>query len=223
MVGLLPCLAGCTGPNFRAPTPLDAYLEYSRPVKSVTEPQRVVVKVSQRRQRVYVMEGDQMLLAMPVGIGAPETPTPRGEFKILEMDRRRRSNELGFAVRGNEIKRTQRKNVPGGWRFVGAPLPYWCGLGNGIAFHGGWVRHEPTTDGSVRMHWNLAPEFFRLVKIGTPVTISYALPEDDLIGAIPLPPDAGPLPDFPLEVYLGDGLFSGPPWPQEDGMTGGGS
>ncbi|MGA0846840.1 MAG: L,D-transpeptidase, partial [Luteolibacter sp.] len=59
-----------------------------------------------------------------------------------------------------------------------------------------------------RMHENLAPKFFRLVKVGTPVSIAYSQPEDDSHGAVPLPPDAGPLPDYHNDMYLGDGYFS---------------
>jgi hypothetical protein len=57
------------------------------------------------------------------------------------------------------------------------------------------------------MHENLSPKFFRLVKVGTPVSIAYSQPEDATHGNIPLPPDAGPLPDYDASMYLGDGYF----------------
>jgi hypothetical protein len=59
------------------------------------------------------------------------------------------------------------------------------------------------------MHENLAPKFFRLVNVGTPVSIAYSQPEDSTVGNIPLPPDAGPLPDYAAgPMYVGDGYFS---------------
>ena len=57
------------------------------------------------------------------------------------------------------------------------------------------------------MHENLAPKFFRLVSNGTPVSIAYSQPEDASVGRIPLPPDAGPLPDYHGSMYVGDGYF----------------
>ena len=59
------------------------------------------------------------------------------------------------------------------------------------------------------MHENLAPKFYHLVQVGTPVTIATTLPEDLTIGRkIPRPPDAGPLPDYPYSFYLGEGYFT---------------
>ena len=46
------------------------------------------------------------------------------------------------------------------------------------------------------MHKNVAPKFFRLVSVGTPVSIVGSLPEDSTIGRnIPRPPDASPFPE----------------------------
>jgi hypothetical protein len=56
------------------------------------------------------------------------------------------------------------------------------------------------------MHENLAPKFFQIVKVGTPVSIAQSQPEDSTM-KIPLPPDAGPLPDYDLSVYITDGYF----------------
>jgi hypothetical protein len=47
-----------------------------------------------------------------------------------------------------------------------------------------------------------------MVSIGTPVNVSYSQPEDAQWAYIPLPPDAGPLPDHPVSLYLGDGYFT---------------
>jgi hypothetical protein len=58
------------------------------------------------------------------------------------------------------------------------------------------------------MHENLSPKFFRLVSVGTPVSISYSQPEDAAYANIPLPPDAGPLKDYSGDMYLGDGYFT---------------
>ncbi|QTN33439.1 L,D-transpeptidase [Akkermansiaceae bacterium] len=162
-----------------------SYHAYDRPAKLPQDPAAVTVKVSLSKQRAYLMEGREMLMVMPVSIGAPETPTPVGDFRITDKERKRR--EGGSAN--------------------GSPLPYWCGFKPGLGFHTGWLKHHPCTNGCIRMHENLAPKFYRLVSIGTPVNISYAQPQDAQWAHMKLPPDAGPLPDYDSAMYLGDGYF----------------
>jgi len=59
------------------------------------------------------------------------------------------------------------------------------------------------------MHENLSPKFFKLIKEGTPVSISHSQPEDSTIGkGIRRPIDAGPLPDYPLSVRTSDKIFT---------------
>jgi hypothetical protein len=187
---------------------LAAYHAYDRPAKLPTNPDNVRVKVSLSKQRTYVMEGNEMLLVMPVSVGASGSPTPSGNFRIFNKEAKRRANTHGFAYNGSQVKRSMLSSRPVGWSFKGTPMPYWCEFKPAYGFHTGWVKHQPTTHGCIRMHENLAPKFFRLVKVGTPVSISYSQPEDATHGNIPLPPDAGPLPDYDASMYLGDGYFS---------------
>ncbi|GAA5482384.1 L,D-transpeptidase [Haloferula sargassicola] len=186
---------------------LDAYQAYDRPAKTAHDPSAVRVEVSTSRQRAYVMEGDEPLLVMPVAVGTPATPTPTGHFRITTKEERRRSTTEGYASSGDLTKKVTRRNVPAGWKFTGRPLPYWCGFGDGCGFHTGWIKHTPCTDGCIRMHENVAPKFFNLVQVGTPVDVAFYQPEDRLYGNIPLPPDAGPLPDYDTSVYTSDAYF----------------
>jgi len=187
---------------------LALYQTYDRPATLPTHPDNVRVKVSLSRQRVYVIEDGRMLLVMPVSVGAPESRTPSGDFRISRKVHHKRDQSHGYAFRGAQVKKTLVKNKPAGWSFKGTPLPYWCGFHQDYAFHTGWVRHHPCTNGCIRMHENVAPKFYRLVKTGTPVHIAYSQPEDSTHGRIPLPPDAGPLPDYPVEMHLGNGYFT---------------
>lgn len=187
---------------------IKSYHAYDRPVKLPKDPGAVEVKVSLSTQRVYVMEGNRMLMVMPVSVGEASTPTPTGNFRIYNKEAKHRSKIDGFAVTGSKATRTTLKNKPGGSRFKGMPLPYWCEFKPTYGFHTGWIKHSPCTNGSIRMHENLAPKFFRIVSKGTHVNISYSQPEDEKHSHIPLPPDAGPLPDYPTDMYLGDGYFS---------------
>lgn len=186
---------------------LEAYQAYDVPAKLPTHPDQVRVKVSLSRQRTYVMEGSRILMVMPVSVGAPETRTPVGEFSITQKIGNKRNLTRGYASSGSAIKKTSVSARPAGYSFKGTPLPFWCGFTGSYGFHTGWIRHHPCTDGCIRMHENLAPKFFHLVRVGTPVSIAYSQPEDATAGNIPLPPDAGPLPDYPEMMYFGEGYF----------------
>ncbi|MFC7338937.1 L,D-transpeptidase [Haloferula chungangensis] len=201
----LPACIDLRGPQ---PSGIEAYDAYERPATRPTDPSAVRVKVSTSRQRVYVMEGDKPLLVMPVSVGMPDSPTPLGEFRVTRKDARERSRNLGYAFSGDQSKRCTRSNKPAGWSFKGAPLPYWVEFKPGIGFHTGWIKHTPCTDGSIRMHKNVAPKFFELVSRGTPISIALTQAEDYKYGSIPLPPDSGPLPDHSTSYYLSDASFS---------------
>ena len=187
---------------------LAAYHAYDRPTKLPSNPHNVRVKVSLSKQRVYVMEGSVVLLAMPVSVGATATPTHAGSYTIFNKEHKHRANTHGYAYSGNQVKQTFLDKRPAGWSFKGTPMPYWCEFAPNYGFHTGWLKHFPCTHGCIRMHENLAPKFFRLVSIGTPVSIAYTQPEDATLGNIPLPPDSGPLPDYAGSMYVSDGYFT---------------
>ncbi len=187
---------------------LSAYHAYDRPAKLPKNPSAVKVKVSLSKQRTYVMEGNEVLMVMPVSVGTASNPTPTGNFKIFNKEAKRRANTHGYAKNGNEFKQTYLNKKPSGWAFKGTPMPYWSEFKPAYGFHTGWVKHTPCTHGCIRMHENLSPKFFKLISVGTPVSIAYSQPEDAKYADIPLPPDAGPLPDYPVTSYYGDAYFS---------------
>ncbi len=187
---------------------LAAYQAYDRPTKLAKNPSAVRVKVSLSKQRTYVMEGSEVLLAMPVCVGAPGTSTPTGNFSIFNKEAKHRANTHGYAYKGNSVVKTMISKKPAGYSFTGTPMPYWCEFKANYGFHTGWLKHSPASHGCIRMHENLAPKFFNLVRSGTPVNIAYSQPEDSSVGSIALPPDAGPLPDYAGTMYTGDGYFS---------------
>ena len=203
IVGLMSSCSTSTGGSG-----LGAYQAYDLPAKLPSNPSNVRVKVSLSKQRTYVMEGSEVLLAMPVSIGAAATPTPSGSFRIFKKEAKHRANTHGYAYSGSQVKQTYLAKRPVGWSFKGTPMPYWCEFMPNYGFHTGWVKHHPCTHGCIRMHENLAPKFFRLVSNGTPVSIAYSQPEDATYGSIPLPPDSGPLPDYDGSMYVGDGYFN---------------
>ncbi len=196
---------GCIPP--RVTPPMELYQAYQVPVSTPRDRSKITVKISLGEQRAYLVEGDRVLMTMPVTVGREGKPTPAGEFRILRKIERHRSPTYGFAVRGNDVRRARIDEVPGGWRYVGMPLPYWCEIAPGVGLHTGWLRHQPASQGTIRMHQNVAPVFFSMVDIGTPVHIAYSHPEDTKHAFIPLPPDSGPIAPLPDTFYLGDGFF----------------
>ena len=202
-------LVGCSTP-IATQDPVAVYCSYDRPASLPTNPANVRVKVSLANQMTYVMEGDRPLLVMPVSVGTASTPTPTGSFRIQIKDHHHRANTHGFAYSGNQIRQTYLRKKPSGWSFKGTPMPYWCGfIGEVYGFHTGWMKHTPCTHGCIRMHENLSPKFYRLVRIGTPVHIAHTQPEDATIGQnVPRPIDAGPLPDYSPDYMLGSGYFT---------------
>ncbi len=189
---------------------LSKYQSYDLPALAPNDRSKVKVKVkvSVKKQRVYVLEGDRMLLAMPVSVGEATKPTPLGSYKIFRKRHMHRANSHGFGMNNGKVRRTYLRDLNRGETFKGTPMPYWCEFKQHYGFHTGWVKHRPCTHGCIRMHENLAPKFFDLVSEGTPVYIAQTQPEDATHGNLPLPPDAGPLPDYPSSMYWGDGYFS---------------
>jgi hypothetical protein len=62
--------------------PLPTVNEYLPPLPD-PKATHVVLRLSDKR--VYVYGDDQVLADFPVAVGAPETPTPTGEFEIFQM------------------------------------------------------------------------------------------------------------------------------------------
>ena len=201
-------LSSCGTSSSLSSQGLSGYQSYDLPASLPKDRSKVRVKVSTNNQMVYVMEGSKPLLVMPVSVGTSSTPTPKGHFRIFKKDHKHRANSHGFAYRGNQVRGCYLRTKPSGWSFKGTPMPYWCEFKANYGFHTGWMKNSPCTLGCIRMHENLSPKFFQLVKNGTPVYISYTQPEDATIGRnVSRPPDASPLPNYPASMMLSDGYF----------------
>jgi hypothetical protein len=188
---------------------VSGYQAYDRPAKLPTNPSAVRVKVSLSKQMIYVMEGSTALMVAPCNVGTASARTPSGNFRIFAKEQYKRANSHGWAYNGSNAKKCTTGGIPSGWSFKGTPMPYWCEFKTNYGFHTGWVKHYPSSHGCIRMHENISPKFFRLVKVGTPVSIAYTQAEDSTLGkGVPLAADAGPLPDYNASMYTGNGYFS---------------
>lgn len=161
--------------------------DFDPPVKQPKDPSAVKVKISTGAQRLYVVEGDTVLLATPITVGAPSSPTPHGNFTIYSKQANRR-----------------RVSSPG----AGYPMTYWMEFKPAYGMHWGFVKPVPTTHGCVRMPIDSARKTFALVRTGTPLNIAQSQPWDATIGkSLPVLNDSH-LQDPPMSYMLSPQVFS---------------
>ncbi len=136
-------------------------LNFDPPSKPVKNPSNVRVKLSTGAQRVYVMEGNEVLLATPCSVGTASSPTPKGNFTIY-----------------SKVANRRRASMPG----AGYPMTFWMEFQSAYGMHWGWVKPYPCTHGCVRLPIKSAQKIFSMVKTGTPLNIAVSQPEDATIG-----------------------------------------
>lgn len=161
--------------------------KFDPPVKQPSNPSAVRVKLSTSAQRLYVVEGDQVLLATPICVGTPSSPTPTGTFPIRAKKAERR-----------------RASSPG----AGYPMTYWMEFYSpAYGMHWGFVKPYPSTHGCVRLPLNSARKVFNLVRVGTPIEVARTQPLDATVGkSLPVLDDSA-LPNPPMSYLLSPQVF----------------
>ncbi len=188
--------------------------EFDSPAWRPQNPDNVKVYVSTRAMAVYVMEGDRPLLVTPVSVGKAATPTPHGNFRIYHKDATRRNRTYGMWIKGNHVVGGKSYKSPGaGYRFHGYPMPYWVEFKSAYGFHEGSVWPQPRSHGCIRVHPNVAPKFFALVKKGTPVNIRATQPYDATYGRNLERPTDYADPDKPVHILISSAAYEPPPRP----------
>lgn len=196
-------LAGCASGSkgFRS--------AYDSPATRPQNPNNVRVKVSLKNRAVYVLEGDRPLLVTATAIGLPGKSTPTGNFRVFNKNAEKRSGSYGFWANGSDIRPgTSGSRTVAGGSYIGFPMAYWVEFASGYGFHEGSVWPIPRTHGCLRLHKNVAPKFFALTKIGTPVNIAYTQPEDETIGRNLKRPSDYNDPDPPASYMTSSRVFS---------------
>jgi L,D-transpeptidase catalytic domain len=160
---------------------------FDPPVQPPRNPSAVKLKLSTGAQRLYVVEGDNVLLATPVTVGTTSDPTPHGNYTIyLKVANRRRQSSPG----------------------AGYPMTYWMEFKPAYGLHWGFVKPYPSTHGCVRMPIDAARKTFQLIRVGTPIHIARSQPWDATIGkSLPVLDDSS-LPDPPMSYMLSSQVFS---------------
>jgi lipoprotein-anchoring transpeptidase ErfK/SrfK len=171
------CLSSCNTVKHSSGTIFGK--DFDPPITRPTSPSNVKVKVSTGAQRVYVMEGNKVLMATPCSVGAGGT-TGSGTYRIQYKEAKRR--------RQSEPDR-------------GYPMAFWQEWKPAYGLHWGFVKPYPCTHGCIRLPMKSAAKLFALTQTGTPLIIAASHPEDATIGKTLPVIDDGPLPN-PSHSYL---------------------
>ncbi len=137
-------------------------------------PARIVVDLSD--QQAYLYRGKHLSASSRISSGREGYRTPTGRFRVLAKDEDHRSslygdyvNRDGEVVRANVDVRKHRR--PRGARYVGAPMPFYIMFKPSYGLHAGYLPGQPASHGCIRMPYWKARQFYRAVKVGTPVTV----------------------------------------------------
>ena len=160
--------------------------QFDPPAHRPKNPSAVRVKLSTGAQRVYVVEGDRVLLATPCSVGTANAPTPQGTFRIYSKNATRR-----------------RISQPD----AGYPMAYWMEFKMAYGMHWGYVKPYPCTHGCVRMPMKSAAKVFAMVPMGAPLIIAASHPEDATHGRNLPVIDDGPVPNPPRAYLLSSKFF----------------
>ena len=161
--------------------------KFDPPVKQPTSSAGIRVKMSTGAQRLYVVQGEEVLLATPICVGTSAAPTPHGSFPIRA-----------------KVAQRRRASSPG----AGYPMTYWMEFsGPAYGMHWGFVKPYPATHGCVRLPLNSARKIYGLVKVGTMVDVATSQPWDATIGKSLPTIDDSALPNPPMSYLLSPQVF----------------
>ena len=160
--------------------------DFDPPAKRPSNPSAVKIKISTSAQRIYVVEGNEVLLASPCSVGTSSTPTGHGTYRIT-----------------NKVERRRRVSSPG----AGYPMPFWMEWKPAYGMHWGYVKPYPCTHGCIRLPEKTAAKVFAMTRVGTPLIISSSHAEDATAGARLPVLDDSTLPDPPMSYMLSNKFF----------------
>ncbi len=178
---LAACLSSCAPINASK----SSYsIHFDPPAHRPKNPSNVKVKISTGAQRLYIVEGDRVLMATPCSVGKAGAPTPAGSHTIYSKEAKRRSHSYGEY-----------------------PMPWWCEFAPAYGIHWGFVKPYPCTHGCVRLPKMAAAKFFAMVNTGTKVYVASSQPEDATLGKTLPVLDDTTLPDPPNSYMMSDQVF----------------
>lgn len=142
-------------------------------------PETTHIEICTKKQRGFLMQGDQVVIDYPICSGRKTHPTPGGLYTILEKKEKKKSNRYGriYDAEGKLVNGDAdilQDEVPEGGEFKGAPMPYWMRLTNdGIGHHVGPIRRYAASHGCIRGPRKVIPLVFAKVDKGTEVVVDH--------------------------------------------------
>ncbi|CAD5932199.1 Putative L,D-transpeptidase YqjB [Planktothrix tepida] len=130
---------------------------------SLEQPRRLVLRLGQRR--VYLYQGEQVVVSYPVAVGKEGWETPTGNFKVMQKI----ENPVWQDPWTGEV-RSPGPNSALGLRWIG----FWTDGKDVIGFHGTPTINsigQAASHGCVRMRNEDVVALFEQVEVGTPVIV----------------------------------------------------
>jgi lipoprotein-anchoring transpeptidase ErfK/SrfK len=138
-------------------------------------PGKVSVVVDLTAQQALLYAGGQVVLTAPISTGREGYNTRTGRYKIIQKDIDHRSSIYGEYVQDGVVIKAdadvQKDPKPRGAEFIGAPMPYFLRIYDGVGLHEGELPGYPASHGCIRMPGSKARRFFAAVDVGTPVRV----------------------------------------------------
>ncbi len=140
----------------------------------VTGAASVVIDISEQTASFY--KGGKLVGVSAVSTGREARSTPTGSFRISQKNIDHRSNLYGDYVGPDGRPVVSNVDVyqdkkPAGTTFLGAPMPYFMRVVNGVGMHEGFLPGFPDSHGCIRMPEEMAAKFYANTRVGTPVRI----------------------------------------------------
>ena len=136
---------------------------------------RIVLNL--REQRAYFYRGDHLVGVSPISSGREGLNTPTGKFHVIQKDKEHRSSLFGAYVdvyTGRVINPDVDRSkdpMPSDAKYVGAPMPNYLRIVNGIGMHAGYLPGVPASHGCIRLPLEMSKHFYMSAPVGTPVEI----------------------------------------------------
>ncbi len=136
-----------------------------------------LIKINRDQQKASFYKDGLLVGVSKISSGKEDHGTPKGVYKIKEMDKDHKSTLYGV-FKDKASGKTINDNVdirvdkiPPGAVFYNAPMPNFMRFADGIGMHTGYLPGYAASHGCVRMPNQMAEKFFENVKIGTPVIV----------------------------------------------------
>ncbi len=133
------------------------WAEFGRDVS--VQPVAWTLRASLSRRELYVLRDGRLVRTIPVGIGAPGSPTPTGRFAVAEKVTGLFGPAYGCCILGLTARQP---HLPPGWN---TRLTYY------VAIHAGWGQGSAISAGCLHATEAEVHYLMRTVPLGTPVQI----------------------------------------------------